>query len=127
MRFRPNPPTGITPGCKTLLQQWLPWLGLTLAFSVPVSLLAASVMGKTVPIWWLIGAVAMLFVITVLHHFALRRSRREIIDGNYCLCLRCRYPLLNLPPEGTCPECGAAYLHERVRFSWRWTLDQWRK
>lgn len=88
-------------------------------------LVALVVLGPAVSFDWLLGPVAVAAVFWIAAHLAVtRRSRREIIAADYHRCLECRYPLAALPPQGRCPECGAAYEHDQVRACWLWTLNQ---
>lgn len=121
---------GINPGCESRLERIANRLALSWMVAATVWL-AVSIL-----LWpWMVVVVATLIPILALAiaaaittRIAARRSRREIIAADYCLCLECRYPLATLPAEGTCPECGAAYEHEQVRECWKWTLDEgWRR
>jgi hypothetical protein len=38
-----------------------------------------------------------------------KRAIRMLTEHGSMVCLRCRYILDQVPPEGTCPECGEEY------------------
>ncbi len=127
-RFR-TPPDGINPGCLSRGEKLVSWLGLGFVVALLAwPLVALLWRGSAVLLVWFFGPAAAMGLATIVAApVAYRLSRREIVAADYCLCMKCRYPLGTLPPEGTCPECGAQYEHEQLRKCWKWTLDEhWR-
>jgi hypothetical protein len=49
----------------------------------------------------------------------LRRLRAFLNANRGCVCLKCRYPLISLPPDGQCPECGQPYTHATTAAIWQ--------
>jgi hypothetical protein len=56
-------------------------------------------------------------------HGARRRDYQAIRDADFKVCMRCRYPLDAIAPEGDCPECGAPYSHEESVKCWRFAYS----
>ncbi len=107
-----------------VVRRWVyVWIGLSLIFSLaalawlvlrrPLGLprggwyrlvpLVLAVMPVAVTAWWLLRT---------------RGLRRSVRATKGCLCTRCAYELTNLPPSGTCPECGHGYNVEADRVMW---------
>ena len=53
------------------------------------------------------------------------RWKRRSTPHNWLLCLKCAYPLSQLPPVGRCPECGESYTHASTSWGWRVLCNQW--
>jgi hypothetical protein len=47
-----------------------------------------------------------------------RRNQKLVKDARFRLCLRCRYSLTDLEPDGVCPECGKAYTAKGLEEGW---------
>lgn len=68
---------------------------------------------------WIVGASFVVVGATLLHHRSWVRSKAWLRRHRFRVCDRCRYPLVELPDEGTCPECGTPYAHARIEARWR--------
>jgi len=54
------------------------------------------------------------------------RSRKRLLkhlrSTDAIVCVRCVYPLSDLPVQGQCPECGRLYDHDVTRAAWHHTM-----
>ena len=50
-----------------------------------------------------------------------RRDWERVRLARFRLCLRCRYSLVDLEPDGVCPECGERYTAKGLKEGWRRT------
>lgn len=48
-----------------------------------------------------------------------RRAWNQLRSRDFKSCLNCEYPLLGLPAEGSCPECGEAYHLTETQRVWK--------
>lgn len=62
------------------------------------------------PLWLAFGSI---FVI-----WAYRSGRNQVIRAELRICPHCRYALVNLDPDGVCPECGQPYTADTLRRTW---------
>jgi hypothetical protein len=118
------PPADVTPGAPGA------WEGFTGRAMLPLVLLFVAwpfvMSGGRSPWYSLAVPLALLLALLGIGFLGRRQDAREIARAGFRACLRCRYDLRNLPPEGQCPECGRPYSHEHSERSWRWTyrLDE---
>src|SRR5262249_18799071 len=95
-------------------------VGIPLAFAIPgvetaITNIRVSESLKT------ITAISVLFPTLcmglALRIHAERRGRRQVIQSNSLLCLRCRYNLSHTSGL-VCPECGTAFTSDKLREGW---------
>ena len=116
------PPPNVTPGAPG------PWERLIGQAMVPVVLVFVAwpfvLSGGRSPWWSLLAPLVLLLALLLMSGAGRKRDAREIMQARYRACLRCRYDLSALPPEGECPECGGSYTHAHSERSWRWTYQR---
>jgi hypothetical protein len=98
----------------------LVWLGWPL---VCIGWALASGNGGSFFVPLLVPILAYAIGVKLLAAWAIRRDNEEVLRAGYRLCTACRYDLSESVPEGLCPECGAAYTHDGLARSWKWTIE----
>jgi hypothetical protein len=110
--FLPFPPlaTRLERGVRlSLLCLSLSSLPLTVALSLLLK-----------PWKWIVPGtlVGLIVILVLLHVVASRRAMRMLRRQKFLICLRCQYPLADLPLAGHCPECGRAYSRSALKITW---------
>ncbi|HYE61838.1 MAG TPA: hypothetical protein VD997_07555 [Phycisphaerales bacterium] len=76
--------------------------------------------GLPIEPWWLfVGAASVVILALVWWKVGEHRWTAHLERHDYCVCVRCGYPLPTGPDAGRCPECGDPYSRAAAAQTWR--------
>ena len=91
----------------------------------PVTALLGIAGAGEVTLWAALGAIGLVVLGVCWHNVAVLRVERLVTRAGFRICPECEYPLVDLPSEGQCPECGEAYTIADATDAWkRWLFEQ---
>lgn len=104
-----------TPREAILRQVWLPAALVFIALWCMT--LFYPISARTIMIYGFITVTSISLV--AVDTTARKRGRAIVERADYRICPRSRYRLVGLPDDGSCPECGRAYLHDTLKITWK--------
>lgn len=69
-----------------------------------------------------VASIGLMFVMGVWWIWIRIRLHSSARECGYLLCPHCLYPLVGLPNNHNCPECGRPFDLTKVETNWRWYL-----
>lgn len=79
----------------------------------------AARFGEFTAFWILFGLLAVVYSGVRLWGRGHQKLVKQAKSCRGRLCVNCHYPLVDLPDQGTCPECGQRYNIDLVIMAWR--------
>ncbi len=92
-----------------LVAVWSVWM-----FAMP----PAGAVGLALVFLLMVIAFGGLILLVMLTKRIKKRLESKVRAFDYKLCLQCGFPLVGLPGQHTCPECGQAYEVDQLRREW---------
>lgn len=117
---------------------WTERLGFTFSASMNAGQMVLVIAGVVFGMWITFRADSAAWLLPILlaswwvGRLCFPESRREallrLLSQYDCrVCIRCRYPLIGLGSDGTCPECGMTFDLVNVQAHWKRAMGKARE